>query len=66
MYMSKSAFALHIGRSPSYITWLKENGCLVLSPNGKQVDVLATEALIRRRPEQGCRRRSPSIGSASA
>ncbi|NUU35184.1 terminase small subunit [Pseudomonas sp. C2B4] len=47
MYLSKSAFAAHIGRSPSYITWLKENGRLVLSPNGKQVDVLATEALIR-------------------
>jgi hypothetical protein len=46
-YLSKSAFAAHIGRSPSYITWLKENGRLVLSPNGKQVDVLATEALIR-------------------
>lgn len=25
-YLSKSAFAAHIGRSPSYITWLKENG----------------------------------------
>lgn len=46
-YLSKSAFAAQIGRSPSYITWLKENGCLVLPPNGKQVDVLATEALIR-------------------
>jgi len=46
-YLSKSAFAAHIGRSPSYITWLKENGRLVLSSNGKQVDVLATEALIR-------------------
>jgi hydroxymethylglutaryl-CoA reductase len=31
-YLSKSAFAAHIGRSPSYITWLKENGRLVLSP----------------------------------
>lgn len=40
-YLSKSAFAAHIGRSPSYITWLKENGRLVQSPNGKQVDVLA-------------------------
>jgi hypothetical protein len=27
--------------------WLKENGRLVLSSNGKQVDVLASEALIR-------------------
>ncbi|MBY8936191.1 terminase small subunit [Pseudomonas fluorescens] len=46
-YLSKSAFAAHIGRSPSYITWLKANGRLVLSPNGKLVDVLATEVLIR-------------------
>lgn len=46
-YLSKSACAAHIGRSPSYITWLKENGRMVLSPNGKQVDVLVTEALIR-------------------
>jgi hypothetical protein len=36
-----------IGGSSSYITWLKESRRLVLSPNGKQVDVLATEALIR-------------------
>ena len=46
-YLSKSAFAARLGRSPSYITWLKDNNRLVLSPNGKQVDVQATEALIR-------------------
>ncbi|MCP1489427.1 hypothetical protein J3D48_005740 [Pseudomonas fluorescens] len=46
-YLSKSAFAARLGRSPSYITWLKDNNRLVLSPNGKQVDVNATEALIR-------------------
>jgi hypothetical protein len=46
-YLSKSAFAARLGRSPSYITWLKDNNRLVLSPNGKQVDVFATEALIR-------------------
>lgn len=45
-YLSKSAFAARIGRSPSYITWLKDNNRLVLSPDGKQVDVLATDALI--------------------
>jgi len=45
-YLSKSAFAARIGRSPSYITWLKDNNRLVLAPDGKQVDVLATEALI--------------------
>ncbi|MGV8860172.1 MAG: terminase small subunit [Pseudomonas sp.] len=47
MYLSKSAFAARIGRSPSYITWLKDHKRLVLSPDGKKVDVIATEALIR-------------------
>ena len=46
-YLSKSAFAARIGRAPSYITWLKNNNRLVLSPDGKQVDVQASEALIR-------------------
>jgi hypothetical protein len=46
-FLSKSAFAARIGRSPSYITWLKDNGRLVLSPDGKLVDVLATEAKIQ-------------------
>lgn len=46
-FMSKSAFAARIGRSPSYITWLKDNDRLVLSPDGKLVDVLATEAKIQ-------------------
>lgn len=46
LFLSKSAFAARIGRTPSYITWLKGNNRLVLSPDGKQVDVLATEALI--------------------
>ena len=57
-YLSKSAFAAHIGRSPSYITWLKENSRLVLSPNGKQVEVLASEALIR---DTAIRARPPSL-----
>lgn len=47
MYLSKSAFAARIGRSPSYITWLKDNNRLVLSADGKKVDVLSTEVLIR-------------------
>lgn len=46
-FMSKSAFAARIGRSPSYITWLKNNDRLVLSPDGKLVDVQATEAKIQ-------------------
>ncbi|AHZ72623.1 hypothetical protein OU5_5544 [Pseudomonas mandelii JR-1] len=47
MYLSKSAFAARIGRAPSYITWLKNNNRLVLTADGKQVDVTASEALIR-------------------
>lgn len=47
MYLSKSAFAARIGRAPSYITWLKKNNRLVLTADGKQVDVTASEALIR-------------------
>jgi hypothetical protein len=47
IYMSKSTFAARIGRSPSYITWLKDNDRLVLAPDGKLVDVLATEAKIQ-------------------
>jgi hypothetical protein len=46
-YLSKSAFAARIGRAPSYITWLKNNNRLVLSRDGKLVDVQASEALIR-------------------
>ena len=46
-FMSKSAFAARIGRSPSYITWLKNNDRLVLSPDGRLVDVQATEAKIQ-------------------
>lgn len=46
-YLSKSAFAARIGRAPSYITWLKNNNRLVLTPDGKLVDVQASEALIR-------------------
>jgi hypothetical protein len=47
MYLSKSAFAARLGRAPSYITWLKNNNRLVLTADGKQVDVSASEALIR-------------------
>ncbi|WP_239502716.1 terminase small subunit [Pseudomonas putida] len=46
-FLSKSAFAGRIGRSPSYITWLKKNDRLVLSPDGTSVDVQATEAKIK-------------------
>jgi hypothetical protein len=47
LYLSKSAFAARIGKAPSTITWLKDNGRLVLAPDGKRVDVYATEGRIR-------------------
>ncbi|WP_030128521.1 hypothetical protein [Pseudomonas sp. QTF5] len=47
IFLSKSAFAAHIGKAPSYITWLKNNNRLVLSDDGKLVNVEATIALIR-------------------
>ncbi|MES2869196.1 MAG: terminase small subunit [Pseudomonadota bacterium] len=47
IFLSKSAFAAHIGKAPSYITWLKNNNRLVLSADERQVNVDATIALIR-------------------
>ncbi|AZD84931.1 hypothetical protein C4K14_2097 [Pseudomonas chlororaphis subsp. aureofaciens] len=47
LFLSKSAFAARLGRAPSYITWLKNNNRLVLTDDGKLVDVLASETLIR-------------------
>lgn len=47
IFLSKSAFAAHIGKAPSYITWLRKNNRLVLSTDEKQVNVDATIALIR-------------------
>lgn len=47
LYLSKSAFAARIGKAPSTITWLKDNGRLVMAPDGKRVDVYATESLIK-------------------
>ncbi|NNM70185.1 MAG: terminase small subunit [Gallionella sp.] len=45
-YLSKSAFAAKQGWSPSYVTKLKDQGRLVLSKDGKQVDVDATLMLL--------------------
>ena len=45
-YLTKSAFAAHRGVSPGYVTKLKDQGRLVMSPDGKRVDVRATEALL--------------------
>ena len=41
-YLSKKDFAVSQGWSPSYVTKLKEQGRLVLSPDGKRVNVQAT------------------------
>lgn len=45
-YLSKSAFAAHRGVSPGYVTKLKDQGRLVMAPDGKRVDVAATERLL--------------------
>jgi hypothetical protein len=45
-YLSKSLFAAKIGRTPSYITWLGKHDRLVFAPDGKSIDVQATEARI--------------------
>lgn len=43
---SKSAFAARLGEAPSYVTKLKDDGRLVLSADGKMVDVAASLRLI--------------------
>lgn len=45
-YLSRKAFADSQGWSPSYVTKLGTQGRLVMSPDGKQVNVDATLALI--------------------
>ncbi|WP_199102380.1 hypothetical protein [Aquitalea sp. ASV11] len=45
-FLSRKAFALSQGWSPSYVTKLGNSGRLVLSADGKSVDVEATLALI--------------------
>ena len=48
VYLTKSAFAAHRGVSPGYVTKLKDQGRLVMAPDGKRIDVIATEALLIR------------------
>jgi len=43
---SKSDFAARLGKAPSYVTKLKDDGRLVLSADGKMVDVAASLRLI--------------------
>ncbi len=52
-YLTKSAFAAHQGWAPSYVTKLKDQGRLVLDPDGKLVDVEATIARLERTGDPG-------------
>lgn len=47
IYLSKSEFAASQGWRPSYVTKLKDQGRLVMSPDGKKVDVPATLAKLQ-------------------
>ncbi len=52
-YLTKSAFAALRGWAPSYVTKLKDQGRLVLDPDGKLVDVEATIARLERTGDPG-------------
>ena len=45
--LSKSEYAAHKGWRPSYVTKLVKSGRLVLTPDGKRIDVPASEALLK-------------------
>lgn len=47
-FLRKSHFAAQQGWSPSYVTKLKDQDRLVLSPDGKRVDVAATLSRLKR------------------
>jgi hypothetical protein len=48
LILSKREFAARHGWSPSYVTKLAGQSRLILAPDGKRVDVHATEALIQK------------------
>lgn len=52
-YLSKSQFAASQGWSPSYVTKLLDQQRLVLSPDGKKVNLQATLALLNRTSDPG-------------
>ena len=52
-YLSKKDFAISQGWSPSYVTKLKDQGRLVLCPEGKKVDVKATLAKLTNTSDPG-------------
>lgn len=47
-FLTKSEYAAHRGVSPSYVTKLGKQERLVLAPDGKRIDVAATDALLQR------------------
>jgi hypothetical protein len=53
VYLSKSQFAAQQGWSASYVTKLKDQQRLVLSEDGKLVDVAATLAILNRTRDPG-------------
>lgn len=63
-YLSKSQFAARQGWSPSYVTKLKDQERLVLAPDGKMVDVMATLLQLQRTaaPEKESVRRHHAAG----
>ena len=44
--LSKVEFAAHLGKQPSYVTKLAKDGRLVMSADGKRVNVEASERMI--------------------
>jgi hypothetical protein len=52
-WLTKKAFADSQGWSPSYVTKLKDQGKLVLSGDGKRVDVVSTLARLRESADPG-------------
>jgi hypothetical protein len=52
-YLSKSEFAASQGWSPSYVTKLKDQARLVLSADGKKVNLQATLALLQKTTDPG-------------
>ena len=52
-FLSKSEFAASQGWSPSYVTKLKDQGRLVMSPDGRKVNVSETVAMLSRTKDLG-------------
>jgi hypothetical protein len=64
-FLSQSDFARKHGVSPKTVTAWKYRGYLVLGPDGKRVNVAATERLLSTRTGRGGRLKGPAILDAS-